>query len=280
MLSYITNRYTYVGKPLSQAIPLAVQTIFSKGSLFLIGAYLAPFAFLPLLSPKWCIPALVILLSGILSTSVGQHNYLSQYQGVAIPFLFIAFMEVLPRILGNQQVQSDIKRTRNRVVAESIKFVAFMDVRPRIVGNQQVKSDINRTRNRVVTESIVIMVIISCFFVSKGRIRLASLPNQHAEAVNQEIALIPNNATVTASNIDFPHLCSRTNTYLDAWEGDGLSFGSGIQKFDFGFSDKDTEYVLIDYKDFGFFETEINLMSTNYKLIKAIDGVFLYQLNS
>jgi uncharacterized membrane protein len=74
LLSYITTRYTYLGQPLSVGLPLAFHTVFSLDSLMLIIAYLAPLVFIPLLSPRWSIPALVVLASGIFSTNVAQHT--------------------------------------------------------------------------------------------------------------------------------------------------------------------------------------------------------------
>jgi len=245
LLSFITNRYEYIGQPLSIAIPLVVSTIFSMGSLFLIGAYLAPFAFLPLLSPKWAIPGLVVMLSGILSTNSGQHSMLRQYPAAAIPFLFIAFMEVLPRVWGNQQVQSYIKITNNRVIAESIIFI----------------------------------FLISLSLVSEGIITVASLPDSHDAAINQIIALVPDNSTVTASNVIFPHLCSRTDTYLNAWEGDEIMAGAGMTTSDWGYPDKNTEYVILDAKD----QTSapsIKDIAKNYILVMQIDGVLLYKLSN
>ncbi len=246
ILSYFSNRYAYIGLPLKTAISMAFHTAFSIDSLFLIGAYLAPLAFLPLLSPRLVIPGLLVMLSGILSTYFGQHSELMQYPAAAIPFLFVAFMEVLPRILKNQQIQLII----------------------------------NKSHNRAVTYSIIFVVLISLSIISEGRIQLASLPNKHCEAINQVISLVPDNATVTASNIIFPHLCSRTDTYLDAWEGEGMSTGSGIINGNWGYPQKDTEYVVIDTQYSPILASEIKHVSKNYTLIKNIDGVELFQLNS
>jgi uncharacterized membrane protein len=246
MLSYFTNRYAYIGQPLSLAIPLIIRTVFSIGSLFLIGAYLAPFAFLPLLSPKWSIPALLILLSGILSTNSNQHNMLMQYPAAAIPFLFIAFIEVLPKVLANQEVQSIIKRTQKRVLAYSL----------------------------------ILIMLISLDIISEGRIKLASFPDSHDAAINQVISLVPNNATVTASNVIFPHLCSRTNAYLDAGEGEAAAPAGGIVNGDWGYPERDTEYIVIDSKNSEMMKSDSEIISMQYTLIKNIDGVELYRLNS
>ena len=245
LLSYFTNRYAYIGQPLSLAIPLAVSTIFSMSSLFLIVAYLLPLAFLPLLSPKWSIPALLILLSGILSTCSAQHNELMQYPAAAIPFLFMAFIVVLPGIMRNSKISSILKKYRYLALTCSI-----------------------------------IIVIICLTIISGGRIKLASLPDAHDAAINQVIALVPNNATVTTSNVIFPHLCSRTNTYLLAWEGEAAAPEAGIINGDWGFPKKETEYVFIDAGNNSMMASNINIILKHYTLIKNIDGVLLYQLKS
>ena len=246
ILSYFTNRYEYIGKPLSLAFPLAVSTIFSVNSIFLIGAYFSPLAFLPLLSPKWTIPALFILLSGILSTDFGQHGELMQYPAAAIPFLFTAFIVVLPKIMRNPQMPSYFKKHQNRIF----------------------------------TYSIIVIIIMSLTVISDGRIQLAALPDAHDDAINQVIALIPNNTTVTTSNVIFPHLCSRTNTYLFAWEGEAIAPEAGIINADWGFPEKETEFVVIDTGNYLSEVSNVNIMLKQYKLIKNIDGVLLYQLKS
>lgn len=225
---------------------MVFHTIFSKGSLFLIGAYLLPFAFLPLLSPKWAIPALLILLSGILSTDIGQHSELAQYSAVAIPFLFIAFIEVLPRIYRDSKIKSIIRSTNTHVIIQSLYPV----------------------------------IIISLIFVSQGRIKLAFFPDAHDAAINQIIALVPNNVTITTSNVIFPHICTRTDTYLDAWEGEQIAVSGGIISHIWGFPDKDTEYIVIDAKNDPWGVSGVSLIKTKYKLIKIIDGIELYRLNS
>jgi len=245
LLSYITNRYTYLGKPLSVGIPLAFHTVFSMDSVFLIVAFLAPLAFLPLLSPKWSIPGLVVLLSVILSTNSSQHTMLMQYPAAALPFLFTAFMEASPGVMANPRIQYYLKITKNRAV----------------------------------TYLLILVFFISLNIILVGRIKVASLPDAHDAAINQIIAVVPDNATVTASNEIFPHLCTRTDTYLDAWEGEKIAVGAGITKADWGFPDKDTEYVVIDYKDGPWYTTGNILISQNYKLVKRIDDVALYQFS-
>lgn len=245
MLSFLTVRYAYLGLPLSVAVPLAVHVIFSWYSLYLIGAYLLPLALLPLLAPKWIIPALIILLSGILSTDFGQHGILLQYPAAAIPFLFMAFSEVLPVTIRDPQIQSFIKMTHNRAIIYSL----------------------------------VPLVVISLMFISGGRIKLASLPDVHDAAINQVIALIPDNATVSTSNNIFPHLSSRTDVYLDAWEGEAIAPTGGIQNEVWGFPENNTEYVIFDTGKDTVMISNLNVILKQYTLIKNEDGVVLYRLN-
>ena len=246
ILSFFTNRYSYIGQPLFQAVPSVYHTVFSMDSLFLIGAYLAPLVLIPLLSPKWSFPALLILLSGILSTNFGQHSELAQYQAVALPFLFIAFMEALPKVSANPRIQYYLKITKNHAL----------------------------------TYAIILMVLISLGVILEGRIQKASLPDAHDAAINQIIALVPDNATVTASNVIFPHLVSRTDVYLDSMEGEQIAPLAGITDAQWGFPDKETQYVIIDmFTQNAWNFAGIKFLSKNYNLIESIDGVNLYQLN-
>jgi len=246
ILSYFTSRYAYIGQPSSLAIPLAARTIFSMGSLFLIVAYLAPFAFLSLLSPKWCIPALLILLSGILSTDPGQHSFLLQYPAAAIPFLFMAFIIVLPGVMQNPQILMRV----------------------------------NKYHKGWLTFSIIVVVTICLTINAGGRIKLAALPDAHDAAINAVIALVPNNATVSTSGEIFPHLCSRTNTYLLAWEAGALIQQAGIINGDWGFPQKETEYVVIDSGNNQMEIANISTILKPYTLVNNIDGVLLFQLTS
>jgi hypothetical protein len=127
--------------------------------------------------------------------------------------------------------------------------------------------------------SIVFLVIISWLIISDGRIQIASLPDEHDAAINQVIALVPDNVTVTASNEIFPHLCSRTDVYLNATEGKLIAPGAGITKTDWGFPDKNTEYVIIDTRVDKSFVINTLVVSGGYELLTTIDGVRLYRVN-
>jgi len=56
--------------------------------------------------------------------------------------------------------------------------------------------------------------------------------------------------------------------------------GSGITSGDWGFPDKDTEYVVIDVKNQLIPASDLSIIFKQYTLIKNIDGVELYKLDS
>ena len=131
----------------------------------------------------------------------------------------------------------------------------------------------------MVAYSIIFLFIISLYIIAEGRIQIASLPDAHDTAINQIIALVPDNATVTTSNVIFPHLCSRTDTFIDVWEMELMAPLGSITNAEWGFPEKDTEYIVIDNKNNPWPGMVVNLISKKYKLLKIIDGVELYQLN-
>jgi uncharacterized membrane protein len=245
ILSYITIRYAYIGEPLSIAVPLALQTVFSTSSLFLIGAYLSPLGFLPLLSPKLAIPALFVLLEGVLSTNYGQHNMLAQYPAAAVPFLFVAFMEALPKLRENQHIQKYINNTKIHAAAYSVIF----------------------------------LVLISVGVISEGIIQKVSLPDEHAAAIDKVIALVPDNVTVTAGIQVLPHLCCRTDAYMFGWEGESIAPSSGILNGVWGFPDQNTQYFVVDTRKTIWTATYAKIITKQYTLVTNIDGVLLYRLN-
>jgi uncharacterized membrane protein len=246
ILSYFTNRYTYVEQSLWQAILSALGTVFSSGSFFLICAYLVPLGLLPLLSLQWSAPALVIMLTGMLSDRAQQHEELNQYPAVAIPFLFLAFIIALPRLKEDPLVQCSLKYTAGRIKGYSI----------------------------------ALLVVASLIIITMGRIQLVQLPSEHDKVIDQVLAAIPDGATVTASNDIFPHICSRTDTYLPEF----LDTGTGIIDGDWGYPDRDTEYVVVDSMHMqlstgGYWEIAImRQIAEKYDLILNIDGTRLYRL--
>jgi uncharacterized membrane protein len=100
-------QFAYLKLPILQAIPQWAKYFFSIDSVWLILAFLGPLLFLPLLSLKWSIPALVILLVVMSSNFWGQHTMLLQYPGAATAYLFVALIVVIaahPKIRNNMAV--------------------------------------------------------------------------------------------------------------------------------------------------------------------------------
>ncbi|MBI2858161.1 MAG: DUF2079 domain-containing protein [Chloroflexi bacterium] len=246
LLSYFSNRYTYTGHGLYITVRVALWVLFSAGSLLLVTGYLVPLGLLPLLSLRWAFPGLLIMLSGMISSYPGQHEALLQYPAAAVPFLFMAFIDALPRVQKDRQICYWMNRTQGRARVYALAF----------------------------------MGIASLAIISVGRIDLAEFPDRHDLALDQVIAAVPDGATVTASNDIFPHLVSRTETYLPRHIGSE----TGIVAGDWGFPERETEYVIVDYLHKqqymgGYWEDVIRKgLSERYQLVLEIDGARLYKL--
>lgn len=78
---------------------LVFQHIFSGANIsFIVGLFL-PFGFLPLLKPKYLLPAIIIILQIILLSSAGALALEIHYTSLIIPFLFIALIFAMEIIL-------------------------------------------------------------------------------------------------------------------------------------------------------------------------------------
>jgi uncharacterized membrane protein len=248
ILTYTNVRYEYLSQPIVPAILGAIRTFFSAESLFLALAYLVPLAFLPLFSLRWAAPGLFILIVNMLSTYLAQHYELRQYAAAAIPFLFIALISTLTHTREKSNLQSRLTKLVPRL---PIYLVIVM-----------------------VTSALLVN------FHHTSRIRIATLPSKHEEAINRVISQIPDGITVTANNNIFTHLCSRTDTYLPQFIHRYTPIDSG----DWGFPNRETEYIVIDrvYKQHyigGYWEdVVINELNKKYQLVVEIDGAKLYKL--
>jgi len=249
ILTYANVRYEYLGQPIASAIPDAIYTFFSAESLFLVFAYLAPLGFLPLFSWRWAAPGLFILMANMLSTCPNQHYYLRQYTVAAIPFLFMAMISALARIRERRDLRLLLARLWPRW---SIYMLIVM---------------------------LVAALLVNLYPTS--RLRIATLPGPHEEALNKVIALVPDGATVTANDSIFPHLCCRTDTYMPQWIDPYTPIG---YNGDWGFPDKDTEYVVISrvhkqhYFGGDWEDVIMNKLNEKYQLVVEIDGAELYRL--
>jgi uncharacterized membrane protein len=249
ILTYAHARYEYLNQPIASVIPDAIYTFFSTESLFLVFAYLAPLGFLPLFSWRWAAPGLFILVANMLSTCSAQHYWLRQAATGAIPFLFMAMIGALARLKERRDLRSLLAKLWPRW---STCMIIFMLVAALLVN-----------------------------FYPTSRLRIATLPGPHEEALNKVIALVPDGATVTANNSVFPHLCCRTETYMPHWIDRYTPIG---YNGDWGFPDKDTEYVVISrvHKQHYFgrdWEDKItDELNEKYQLVAEIDGAELYRL--
>jgi uncharacterized membrane protein len=183
----------------------------------------------------------------MVSTIPEQHNQLLQYPAPAIPFLFMAFIEGLPRAREDNLVKYLVKQTHGRI--------AFY--------------------------SLILLLIPALNIISVGRIQYARFPNAHDKAIEQVIAAIPDGVTVTASNPIFPHLCDRTIAYMPFFDNPH----AGIRNGDWGYPDKDTDYVVVDSeytqadsKGIVWEEDIMSQINQKYNLVLEIDGTQLYKL--
>jgi uncharacterized membrane protein len=249
ILTYFSVRYTYLKLPLGQAISGVISTVTGSGSWFLILAYLAPLGFIPLFSFAWVIPALFNLALNMLSTCPAQQYDLQQSSTMAIPFLFMAMIVALAK-LGERK---DLPSLQTRLGKNFPVLIAIT----------------------------MVLTSLALDFRPNSRIDNVSWPGPHEKAINQVIAIIPDGATVTANNSIFPHLVTRTETYLPLFTDPFTPVGSHAQ---WGFPDRETEYVVIDrdYRQLspgGYWENKIkNELNQKYELIADIDGARLYQL--
>ncbi len=245
LLAYASIRYAYIDEPIAQAIPDALCAFFSVSSLFLIFAYFLPLAFLPLLSPLWVAPALLILIMGMLSTNVNQHC-LRQYHTAAIPFLFTAL------IIGLAQM----KKGRLMLL-------------------------LRRIWRPLLAVMILAAVLVNLYPTSVFRdSSFSSLPASEVEAIDSMISLVPDDATVTAQRRILPHLCCRTDAYLaPCLQPANEDYG------DFGVPYRETEYVVIDWQQRhqyqgGCWEDEIvSYLEGKYGLLAQAGSVSLYKLD-
>jgi uncharacterized membrane protein len=239
MLMYGTLRYTYLNESLGSAIRGALGAFFSGSSMLLLLAYFLPLGLLPLFSPLWAAPAILILIASMLATKVQQH-YLLQYPAAAIPFLFMALISTLTWMKNKGRVQLFLQRAWRVLAFAVIAVIILIELSP-----------------------------ISVIWFS----RAGWLPGPHAAEINRTIALIPDGATVTVPNHIFPHLCLRTVAYIPQWP-DEPNKTTG----DFGIPDRDTEYVVIDYQRAYPGEAEMNYLRDKYELVEEANGVSLFRL--
>ena len=241
ILTYSTVRYEYMQLPAGEAFQGALATLFSAGSLSLLFVYLTPLGYFPLFQLRWTFPALVVFLENALSTCPAQHA-LHQSHAAAIPFLFMGLIAALVWIKDQPTIQ--------KVVVKS-KYLVYL--------------------------LIFAVLITSIQYISTTRVKYTELPGHEEAATNQVLAMIPDGATVTTMNSIFPHICDRATAYLP-WFHDPYT---PIEQGDWGFPEKDTEYVVVDRGHDGAqgtMEFMVKKQPDKYELVIELDGVHLYRL--
>jgi uncharacterized membrane protein len=242
ILTYGTIRYEYIKLPPAEAFRGAMTALFGAGSLSLLYSYLASLGYLPLFSLTWSFPALILLLANALSTCPGQHT-LNQSSATALPFLFMGLIAAIVWLKDKLVIQKIVIKP---------KYIIYL---------------------------IIFAVIFTSiqFIFSNTRVEYAKLPRSAEAVTNQVLAMIPDGVTVTTTNNVFPHICDRTIAYLPWWDDKYAPIEHG----NWGFPEKDTEYVIIDRVHdggFGTLEFILKKQPEKYELIAKIDGVQLYRL--
>ena len=250
MLKYGTVRYEYLSLPLGEAIISGFNTLFSSGSLYLFLAFLAPLGFLPLLKIQWCFPALVVMLSGMLSTCPNQHTELLQSQTAAIPFLFISFILAMEWLINSSRFKS---------LSESMN-------------------------KRLPVYIFVVLILLSWNYLMTTRISSIESPSSHEIATENVLKLIPDGVSVTLSNNIFAHICNRTNAYLPYYSDSYTPIIDGV----WGYPEMYTDYVVVDwiqrnhYYEEGEYWEKV-LMKTiheDYDSVIKIDNVELFKIKN
>ncbi|MBN1191349.1 MAG: DUF2079 domain-containing protein [Dehalococcoidales bacterium] len=246
IMTYSTVRFEYLGSPPAEAIRGGLLTFFSVDSLFLVVAFLSPLLFLPLLSWQWSFAGLLVLLSNMLSTCPSQHSQLFQTATPAVPFLFMGFISSLAWIKEKVSVRVDILKKYRHI------YLYFF----------------------------ISLCLISLVFISNGRIKEAGWPTEHDRAIDSVLDRIPDGVTVTANNYIFPHICTRTDSYLPCY----YDPYTPIEQGKWGFPDLETEYVVVDsrYKQKearGYWEDTVeDSLKRKYDLVFEMDGTRLFHL--
>jgi uncharacterized membrane protein len=237
MLMCITERWPYISSSPSAAVSEALGNFFSLESIFLFFSYFLPLGFLPLLSPLWALPALFNVSKDMLATYEGQKQ-LIQYTAPAIPFLFAALIQTL-------RVR---KKGLNPLFKKKGKKILLVVIVTMLFSLNLLTDFVDLPRG-----------------LAFGAVHLSG---SHEEAINRVVALVPDGVTVTAPNHIFPHLCTRTYTYLPGDPGEEKLY---------------SEYTIIDLQNLDGYKDDPleqntswgNHFESEYELILRVDDVLL-----
>ena len=150
----------------------------------------APLAFLPILAPEELIMLIPWIGGSLLSTYSFYYSIYYQYQGFVIPFIFIAFIK-------------------------SIERVNLRDAR-KIFG--------------VLIVSTIIFSMLIFSAPDKPWNYTDTISDDHTQAINKILSLIPSNASILTENDLFPHVSGRVDAYMYLPQ----------------YSNVSTDYILVD----------------------------------
>jgi len=242
---------------------LVLKHIFSWPNIsFLIGLFL-PFAFLPLLKPKYLLPAFLIIMQILFLTAAGALALEIHYTALILPFLFIALIYALDRIFNHETKNKLLKSCQN---------------------------------NKAVFLIILFLIgVYSSLTVGPAYYLLRDIFNY--PKIKEEISLrnyylkqIPADTSVATGFHFIPQLSSRKKIYSLHYQYLGKKQYSDIPYH----IPETTQYLLFDLNDFLYYqflyrETDENnikgaerireLISKNYGLINYIDKFLLYKKN-
>jgi uncharacterized membrane protein len=180
---YLTARYHHLGENLGAIVlspllrPRAVlEVLLSAQRLRYLGALLVPLGFLPLAAPLAAVGALPALAQNLLNSDPVLFNYRTQYQSFVLPFLLVASVDGLERLVAGGAGKV---LTARRVLAVAV--LASLALSARTVNGLAL------TRWRA---------------------------GEGARAAGRLMATIPATASVTTEERFFPHLAQRARVFV------------------------------------------------------------------
>ncbi len=97
-------------------------------------------------------------------------------------------------------------------------------------------------------------------------------------AINQVIAVIPEMRQLPPA-IYFPPSLLAHGYLSGRLEGEAIAPEAGLVNGIWGFPDNNTEYVVFDVGNDAKMASNLNIIMTQYTLIKDVDGVMLFRFN-
>ncbi len=225
----------------------------------------APAAYLPLLAPWVLVLALPSLAINLLSSDPQMYSGLFQYNAEIVPILIFATIEALVLLLW-------ITRwIIARIPGRNTRALPF-------AGVPELAQRLYRPRWSMVTPVVLAILLVAVFFksVEADYFFYGNLPfsqnftwpetSAHTALAQHFIAMIPQNASVSAQTKLVPHLSERKNIYM------------------FPYDDDRADYILLDTtSDMYPFSSTINyieaaksvILSGHYGVVAAQDGYIL-----